>query len=133
MDDRIFKDIPDDIDDSTAPWTELVNEDFHVAVYLDKYPCTPGHLLFVPKYNTLAVLENAFTDAVRHGKAKVEAGEWDGFNIGMNYNQCAGQTVSWPHIHLIPRRNGDVVDPVGGVRNTIPGKGNYRSPDYKAD
>jgi diadenosine tetraphosphate (Ap4A) HIT family hydrolase len=33
--------------------------------------------------------------------------------------------VGWPHIHLIPRRKGDVEDPVGGVRNTIPGKGNY--------
>jgi diadenosine tetraphosphate (Ap4A) HIT family hydrolase len=133
MHDRIFEDIPNDIEDSQAPWTELVDEDFHVSVYLDKYPCTPGHLLFVPKYNTIDVLKDAFEDAVRHGQAKVESKEWDGFNIGMNYNQCAGQTVPWPHIHLIPRRNGDVEDPVGGVRNTIPGKGNYRSPNYKAD
>ena len=133
MDDRIFKDIPDDIGDSTAPWTELVSEDYHVKVFEDKYPCTPGHLLFVPKYNTLSVLEDAFTDAVTHGKSKVEAGEWDGFNVGLNYGEAAGQTVNWPHIHVIPRRKGDVVDPIGGVRNTIPGKGNYRSPSYKAD
>ena len=53
------------------------------------------------------------------------SGEWDGFNIGMNYGSAAGQTVEWPHVHLIPRHVGDVKDPTGGVRNTIPGKGNY--------
>lgn len=129
----IFKDIPADIEDSTAPWTELVEEDYHVKVFADKYPCTPGHLLYVPKYNTLGVLSDAFEDAVRYGKTMVEAGKWDGFNVGLNYGAAAGQTVNWPHIHLIPRRAGDVEDPVGGVRNTIPGKGNYRSPNYRAD
>jgi diadenosine tetraphosphate (Ap4A) HIT family hydrolase len=113
------------IEDSSAPWTDVEREDFHVAVYRDKYPCTPGHLLFVPKYNTVGILTNAFDDAVRYGQDKVESGEWDGFNIGMNYGEAAGQTVNWPHIHLIPRRKGDVDDPTGGVRNTIPGKGNY--------
>lgn len=116
---------PDYIEDSTAPWNDVEREDFHVAVYRDKYPCTPGHLLFVPKYNAVGILTNAFDDAVRYGQDKVSSGEWDGFNIGMNYGEVAGQTVNWPHIHLIPRRKGDVDDPTGGVRNTIPGKGNY--------
>jgi diadenosine tetraphosphate (Ap4A) HIT family hydrolase len=128
--DKIF-DGPDTIEESSAPWDDIYREDFHVAVYRDKYPCTPGHLLFVPKYNTIGILKDAFEDAVREGKKMVEAGEWDGFNIGMNYNESAGQTVPWPHIHLIPRRKGDVEDPIGGVRAVIPGKGNYRSPDYK--
>jgi diadenosine tetraphosphate (Ap4A) HIT family hydrolase len=44
----------------------------------------------------------------------------------MNWGEAAGQTVAYPHVHLIPRRKGDVEDPVGGVRNTIPGKGNYK-------
>jgi diadenosine tetraphosphate (Ap4A) HIT family hydrolase len=123
---QVFKDIPDCIEDSTAPWTELVEEDFHVKVFRDLYPCTPGHLLFVPKYNTVGVLMDAMEDAVRYGQAQVEQGEWNGFNIGLNYGTAAGQTVSWPHVHLIPRRTGDVEDPVGGVRNTIPGKGNYK-------
>ena len=124
---------PGSIEESSAPWTELVEEDFHVVIYKDKYPCTQGHLLFVPKYNTISVLTDAFEDAVRRGRDKVEAGEWDGFNVGLNYGKAAGQTVPWPHIHLIPRRDGDVEDPIGGVRNTIPGKGNYRSPTYKND
>jgi diadenosine tetraphosphate (Ap4A) HIT family hydrolase len=73
------------------------------------------------------VLKDAFEDAFNYGKEKVDDGEWDGFNIGLNYGEAAGQTVSWPHIHLIPRKTGDVADPVGGVRHTIPGRGNYRT------
>ena len=123
----IFETQPDLIEDSTAPWDQVVSEDYHVRVFLDRYPCTAGHLLFVPRYNTLGVLANAFEDAARYGKKMVELGQWDGFNIGMNYGEAAGQTVDWPHIHLIPRREGDVADPVGGVRNTIPGRGNYKN------
>jgi diadenosine tetraphosphate (Ap4A) HIT family hydrolase len=117
---------PNHISESTAPWDDVIRDDFHVIVFRDKYPCTEGHLLFVPKYNTISILYEAFTDAVEHGKNGVDGGAWDGFNIGMNYGEAAGQTVMWPHIHMIPRRNGDVEDPVGGVRNTIPGKGNYK-------
>lgn len=126
MKQTIFDNITDDIQFSDAPWTELVEEDYHVKVFEDKYPCTPGHLLFVPKYNTIAVLTDAFEDAIRWGQGMVDEGKCDGFNIGLNYGTSAGQTVNWPHIHLIPRRAGDVEDPVGGVRNTIPGKGNYK-------
>ena len=123
---KAFEDLPEDKDESSAPWTDILQEDFHVVVYRDKYPVTEGHLLFVPKYNTTHILSEAFNDAFRYGRARVNQGEWDGFNIGLNYGEAAGQTVPWPHVHLIPRRNGDVDDPIGGVRNTIPGKGNYR-------
>lgn len=123
---NIFENQPDLLEDSSAPWDQVIAEDYHVKVFKDKYPVTDGHLLYVPKYNTFGVLTDAFEDAMRYGKKMVELGEWDGFNIGMNYGTAAGQTVGWPHIHLIPRRNGDVEDPVGGVRNTIPGKGNYK-------
>ena len=108
------------------PWTEPIEEDFHVAVYEDKYPVSPGHRLYVPKYNTTLILGEAFKDAFRYGRMMVAKGEWDAYNIGMNVGEVAGQTVKWPHIHLIPRYKNDVVDPVGGVRNVIPGKGNYR-------
>ena len=124
--DHIFKNIPDEIADSEAPWTELVEEDFHVAVYRDKYPVSEGHLLFVPKYNTMGVLSDAFEDAVRFGRNQVDLGVWEGFNVGLNYGRVAGQTVMWPHIHVIPRKAGDVEDPIGGVRNVIPGRGNYK-------
>ena len=129
---KIF-DGPETIKESNAPWDDVVTEDFHVIVFRDRYPVTPGHLLFVPKYNSTSVLNDAFEDAVRYGNQKVQEGEFDAYNIGLNMGQAAGQTINWPHIHLIPRRKGDVSDPIGGVRNTIPGKGNYRSPSYKKD
>ena len=117
---------PPFIEDGEAPWTELVEEDYHVKIFADKYPVTPGHLLFVPKYNTVAVLMDAVESAVRDGMRMVDAGECDGFNIGLNYGKAAGQTVGWPHVHLIPRRIGDMEDPTGGVRHVIPERGNYR-------
>ena len=118
---------PSDIDDSkSAPWTDLVDEDYHVKVFRDKYPVTNGHLLYIPKYNTIHVTLDAIGDALRFGVEMVQKGEWDGFNIGMNIGEAAGQTCSWPHVHLIPRRKGDMEDPTGGVRHVIPEKGNYR-------
>lgn len=117
---------PPFIEDSKAPWTDLVEEDYHVKVFADKYPVTEGHLLFVPKYNTVAVLMDCFEAAVQDGIKRVQAGDWDGFNVGFNYGPAAGQTVEWPHVHLIPRRNGDMEDPTGGVRHVIPERGNYR-------
>ena len=117
----------DSIEDSIgAPWTELVEEDYHVMIFRDMYPVTEGHLLFVPKYNTIAVMNDAVASAIRHGERKLLDGEWDGFNIGMNVGEAAGQTCSWPHVHLIPRRKGDMPDPTVGVRHVIPEKGNYR-------
>lgn len=126
MNNKIFNG-PETFFYANVPWRDVLREDFHVIVYKDNYPVTEGHLLFVPKYNTLDVLNDAFEDAVRYGKQMVAKGRCDGFNIGLNYGAAAGQTVEWPHIHLIPRRTGDVEDPVGGVRNTIPGKGNYKN------
>ncbi|HTN83212.1 MAG TPA: HIT family protein, partial [Sorangium sp.] len=49
----------------------------------------------------------------------------DGYNIGINAGEAAGQTVMHLHVHVIPRFRGDVDDPRGGVRHVIPGKGNY--------
>ena len=59
--------------------------------------------------------------------------KWTSFNIGINNGVEAGQSVMWPHVHLIPRRKGDLgryengtpYDPRGGVRNIIPHKGHY--------
>ena len=109
-----------------APWDNLVKDRPLVTVYLDKYPCTPGHRLYVPKDDNPNCIVQAMEEALADGNHMVETGECDGFNIGFNSGEAAGQTVMYPHVHLIPRRKGDVEDPVGGVRNTIPGKGNYR-------
>ena len=113
-----------------APWDDLVREDFHVMVFRDRYPVVPGHLLFVPVYNSSGVIRDALKDAVIEGERMIARGECDGFNVGLNIGTAAGQTVMYPHVHLIPRRTGDCADPVGGVRGVIPGQANYKTDTY---
>jgi diadenosine tetraphosphate (Ap4A) HIT family hydrolase len=116
-----------------APWDLAVNHltDFHVAVFRDRYPVARGHLLFVPQYNTDAVINDCFETAMHEGHRMVADGECDAFNIGINMGQAAGQTVMYPHVHLIPRRSGDCADPVGGVRGVISGQANYKTGGYQ--
>ena len=124
---KIISTEPTCIDDSeSAPWTDLEIEDFHVKVFKDAYPVTTGHRLYVPMYNNVDVLRDSVMDAVLRGIKGIEDKEWDGFNVGMNIGESAGQTCAWPHVHMIPRRQGDMEDPTGGVRHVIPEKGNYR-------
>jgi len=116
-----------------APWDLKVKElsDFHVAVFQDRFPVTKGHLLFVPMYNTAAMIKDCFMSAYYHGQKLVERGECDAFNVGINMGKAAGQTVMYPHVHLIPRRAGDCEDPVGGVRGVIAGQANYHKDTYQ--
>jgi len=116
-----------------APWDLAVDRlsDFHVAVFQDRYPVASGHLLFVPQYNTDEVITDCFESAMRHGRRMVRDGECDAFNIGINMGQAAGQTVMYPHVHLIPRRHGDCADPIGGVRGVISGQANYKTNGYQ--
>jgi diadenosine tetraphosphate (Ap4A) HIT family hydrolase len=116
-----------------APWDLVVERltDFHVAVFQDRYPVTPGHLLFVPQYSTDFVIMDCLKSAMQEGRRMVAAGECDAYNIGINMGKAAGQTVMYPHVHLIPRRHGDCADPVGGVRGVIAGQANYRAAGYQ--
>jgi len=114
-----------------APWDLLQWQDFHVAVYQDRFPVTKGHLLFVPKYNSPSLIKEALASAFFEGNRMVDAGECEGFNVGMNNGSVAGQTVMYPHIHLIPRRTGDCANPIGGVRGVIHGQADYKSGGYQ--
>ena len=111
-----------------APWPDknIVEETNEYIVYKDGYPVTEGHLLFVPKANNELNIVSCFVAANNQGNIGVKNGDYEGFNVGINRGATAGQTVMWPHVHLIPRRTGDVEDPRGGVRHVIPCKGNYR-------
>ena len=73
-----------------------------------------------PEVNVCDSLIKTVREQIQESDSTVSA-----FNIGMNAGEDAGQSVFHCHIHLIPRRSGDVERPRGGVRNTIPGKGNY--------
>ena len=113
-----------------APWPDenIVFENENIVVYKDGYPVTEGHLLFVPKRTAVSHsldIMRCFEMAYRQGTEGVENGKWDAFNVGINNGVAAGQSVMWPHVHLIPRREGDTPNPKGGVRNVIPLKGNY--------
>ena len=119
--------------EGVAPWDLEVDRltDFHVSVFQDRYPVTQGHLLFVPQYNTDAVIADCFESAMREGRRMIADGECDAFNVGINCGEAAGQTVMYPHVHLIPRRDGDTADPVGGVRGVIVGQANYKATGYQ--
>lgn len=107
------------------PWTDKVGECIYYYVFLDGFPVTEGHTLFVPKVNNARHISTCFEAAYAAGSRMVENGTCDAFNVGMNVGLQAGQTVMWPHIHLIPRRTGDTLDPRGGVRGVIADKQKY--------
>jgi diadenosine tetraphosphate (Ap4A) HIT family hydrolase/5-methylcytosine-specific restriction endonuclease McrA len=112
---------------------EVLLENPLAVVLRDQYPVTQHHLLVIPKRHVsdffdLGTAESrACEDLLRRARKLV--GEWDpqvtGANIGVNSGVSAGQTVMHCHIHLIPRRDGDVERPRGGVRAVVPGKTDY--------
>lgn len=118
-----------------APWTNVIYDTRDFVVFEDAYPVTEGHTLVVPKSNTQEELLKCFKFATAMGNENIQSeNNITGYNIGLNIGASAGQTCMYPHVHLIFRRDGDCSDPVGGVRNVIPGKGNYRKElpdDYK--
>ena len=86
-------------------------------------------LCHAPDYFSLSQAEiNAVNQLIHEQRQVLETGdaEISGFNIGINNGETAGQTILHCHIHLIPRRIGDMEDPRGGVRHVIPEKGNYK-------
>lgn len=108
------------------PDTKILFENDAVAIYEDGYPVTNGHALVVPHKDADHFIGQALIAAFWWGRRLVFEGKCDAFNIGMNCGSEAGQTIDWPHVHVIPRRKGDVTDPRGGVRHVIPNKGNYK-------
>lgn len=102
-------------------------------VIYDGFPVTQHHCLIIPKRHAVTYFD--LTDQEREAchqlmvemreKIQHQDESVDGFNIGMNNGQSAGQTVFHCHIHLIPRRLGDADDPRGGVRGVIPEKQKY--------
>lgn len=109
----------------------LVESDVALA-FLDTYPVTEGHTLVSPRrhlisiYQLSAVEQSALWAIVGEVRALLlQRYAPDAFNIAVNDGVAAGQTVEHAHIHIIPRRMGDVPDPRGGVRNIIPEKARY--------
>jgi len=111
---------------------ELVVESATAYAIYDKFPVNDGHALIIPKrhcgdYFDLSFKEQAACLFVLNRVKEVVLVKFkpDGFSIGINVGEKAGQTVNHVHIHLIPRYNGDVEQPRGGVRGVIPNKQKY--------
>lgn len=98
----------------------------------DAYPVSPGHALIIPRrhiatwFDATDAERAALAAATEQVKAEIEKlHRPDGYNIGINVGEAAGQTVFHLHVHVIPRYRGDVALPRGGVRHVIPGRGDY--------
>ena len=100
----------------------------------DQFPVSDGHALLIPKRHVSTWFEatreeqTELTAAIETAQARIEERleqSPDGFTVGMNLGEAAGQTVPHLHVHVIPRFVGDVNNPVGGVRNVIPARADY--------
>ena len=109
----------------------VYQDDTWIAIY-DNYPVSEGHVLLIPKRH----VETFFNlNMIELGSLGVTIGiikmildkkfHPDGYNIGTNCGEAAGQTVMHCHIHIIPRYKGDMENPRGGVRGVIPEKQKY--------
>lgn len=104
----------------------------HAIAFRDGYPLSEGHGLVVPRRHLASVFD---------GSPEEQAALWSlvaefraamlrelspaGFNVGVNDGAAAGQTVMHGHVHVIPRFEGDVADPRGGIRWILPEKAKY--------
>ena len=101
---------------------------------IDSYPVSQFHSLIVPKRHVETYFEltedeiQACNELILKTKEKIlkQDSSVQGFNIGTNAGKSAGQSIMHCHIHLIPRREGDVENPQGGVRSVIPKKQHYK-------
>jgi diadenosine tetraphosphate (Ap4A) HIT family hydrolase len=112
---------------------KLVAENALAQAVLDTYPVSPGHVLIIPRRHAATIWDltdeeyTACFALVREARAIIQERHTpDGFNVGANCGEAAGQSVWHAHIHLIPRYKGDVANPRGGVRNVIPHKAHYQ-------
>lgn len=112
----------------------VVERNGSVFVIEDKYPVTKGHCLIVPLRHApdfffLSEQERQESNELaRYMKNRIQREDESvtGFNLGYNCGETAGQTVMHAHLHLIPRRKGDVAAPEGGIRGAVPEKMRYR-------
>lgn len=113
---------------------EVICETATCVSFFDAFPVSPGHALIIPKRHVASYFDlsnherEAMNVMLQFVKRKLdERFHPDGYNIGINVDRAGGQTVFHCHMHLIPRYEGDVDDPKGGVRGVIPDKQKYNS------
>ena len=109
----------------------ILETELSFAIF-DGFPVNEGHALIIPKRHTANYFDLTFEEQVdcfellnRVKLIVQEKYNPAGFNVGININEAAGQTMPHVHIHFIPRYDGDVEEPRGGVRGVIPERRNY--------
>jgi diadenosine tetraphosphate (Ap4A) HIT family hydrolase len=114
------------------PKREILAQNAHALAFFDSYPVSRGHALIVPRRHAISIFELAeeeyaacFSLVFPLKEVLVARFAPDGFNVGANCGEAAGQSVWHAHIHVIPRYKGDVPNPLGGVRGVIPYKAGY--------
>ena len=114
------------------PDADVIGENDLALAFYDHYPVSPGHTLIVPKRHVASFFSLnreevlGINDLSLSCKAILQdTYHPTGFNLGVNVGRDAGQSVFHCHVHLIPRYQGDVTNPLGGVRGVIPGKQHY--------
>ncbi len=115
------------------PTDRIVLENDYWYVVFDNYPVTERHALIILKQHveSFFLINNeeivSLNEILKELKFNLQMDDLtiSGFNVGVNVGEMAGQTIMHVHVHLIPRRRGDVKNPRGGVRHLIPGKGFY--------
>ena len=109
----------------------ILENELAYAIF-DRYPVNKGHMLFIPKRHvknffdiTNEERESIFKLIDEGKKLLDEKYSPNGYNIGINCGEEAGQTIMHAHVHLIPRYKRDIENPRGGVRGVIPNKMKY--------
>jgi diadenosine tetraphosphate (Ap4A) HIT family hydrolase len=121
----------------SKPGRLIMIEGKHSFAAWDRHPASPGHFLVIPYRHVSDYFDindeerEELWKLVNEGKAMAEEKHKpDGYNIGINIGKWAGQSIPHLHIHVIPRYQGDVENPKGGVRGVIPQNKLYK---FEAD
>lgn len=117
---------------SQIPEDKIIYKGKHFFLVRDIYPVSPGHTLIISNDERIDFFQlnqnerTELNELILVARKLIEQ-EYkpDGFNIGMNCGEVAGQTVMHFHCHVIPRYKGDMNDPRGGIRHSVEGKGYY--------
>ena len=110
----------------------IVSASDYTVTIRDGFPVSEGHTLIIPRrhvqsfFELQAIEKAAILQALDEAKEALDRElKPDGYNIGINDGEAAGQTVMHLHVHLIPRYKGDTEDPRGGIRHVFPQKAKY--------
>jgi diadenosine tetraphosphate (Ap4A) HIT family hydrolase len=112
--------------------SRIILENTYAFALSDQFPVSQGHTLIVLKRHIASLFEASskeitaiFDLANQMQKLLSKQYKPNGYNIGFNDLEAAGQSIPHCHMHIIPRYQGDVKNPRGGIRGVIPGKQNY--------